>query len=125
MNLVILEGNLGSDPTVRFTADGKAVANLSMATHEMRGETKYTEWHRVVAFGKLAEVVEKYYKKGKQVLCQGRKQTRTWQDKEGNSRETVEIVAHFLRLLGAPDGSAPRASREAPPMEAYDDDIPF
>jgi single-strand DNA-binding protein len=155
LNKVMLIGNLGADPEVRYTAGGAAVANVRLATADTwrdkdSGETQErTEWHRVVFFGRLAEIVEQYVKKGSQIYIEGRIQTRKWQDKDGNEKFSTEIVASDMQMLGgrsgaggggAPGGggersgsslggggsrndSAPRGQAE-PPMD-FDDDIPF
>lgn len=115
MNKVILEGFLGSDPRIAYAKSGTCVANLSVATHERRGEENYTEWHRVVVFGKVAEAADKWYKKGKQVLIEGRLQTRKWVDKDKIDRYTTEILASYARLLGKNDQPAD----DTPPDEAY------
>jgi len=126
LNEVRLIGNLGKDAEVSYTPSGIAVANLSLATTERwtdktTGETREkTEWHRIVCFDKLAEMVGKMYKKGKQVFASGTLQTRTWVDKSDITRYTTEIKATRLRLLGpAPGGGA---SSPTPPMT--DADIP-
>ncbi|HEX5131964.1 MAG TPA: single-stranded DNA-binding protein [Candidatus Krumholzibacteria bacterium] len=105
VNKVILIGNLGGDPTVRYTSGGAAVANFNIATSERfnnkAGEREErTEWHRVVAFGKLAEICQQYLKKGKQVYIEGRIQTRQWEDQQGQKRYTTEIVANTMQMLG-------------------------
>ena len=106
VNKVILVGNLGRDPEVRYTAGGAAVANLRIATSEQwrdkqTGEKKEnTEWHSVVLFGKLGEIAGEYLKKGRTVYIEGRLQTRKWQDKDGNDRYTTEIVASDMQMLG-------------------------
>ena len=148
INKVILIGNLGNDPDIRYTASGAAVANISLATAETwrdkdSGEQQErTEWHRVVFFGRLAEIVGEYLRKGSQIYVEGRLQTRKWQDKEGNDRYTTEIVANEMQMLGGRSGgsanyeSAPQAassnSQKAPePVSSgsssddFDDDIPF
>jgi single-strand DNA-binding protein len=146
INKVILIGNLGNDPEVRYTAGGAAVANISLATTDSwrdknTGEQQErTEWHRVVFFGRLAEIVGEYLKKGSQVYVEGRLQTRKWQDKDGNDRYTTEIVANEMQMLGGRGGGAERdTSRAAPASESrgreepaprtdsefVDDDIPF
>lgn len=111
INKVILIGNLGSDPEARHTAGGKAVTNLSLATSESwrdknSGEqvTK-TEWHRVVAFGKVAEIMGEYLRKGSKVYIEGSLQTRKWQDRDGNDRYTTEIVARDMQMLDTREGS--------------------
>jgi single-strand DNA-binding protein len=98
VNKVILVGNLGGDPDSSSTKNGNNVINFSVAT---KGYNDATDWHRVVAFGKLAEVGAKYLVKGKQVYIEGRLQTRKWADKEGNDRYTTEIVANEIKFLGA------------------------
>lgn len=141
VNKVILVGNLGQDPDVRYTADGRAIANISIATTDSwkdknTGEQQdRTEWHRVVFFNRLAEIVSEYLKKGAQVYVEGRLQTRKWQDKEGNDRYTTEIVASEMQMLGGRSGGtadfgggqqqqAPAAA-PAPTVDDLDDDIPF
>ena len=154
VNKVTLIGNLGNDPEVRYGASGNAVANVSLATTESwrdkdSGEQQEkTEWHRVVFFGKLAEIVGEYLKKGRQVYVEGRLQTNKWQDKEGNDRYTTQIVANEMQMLGSKDNnlnnqdfssSNPAASAEEKkqpeekkqsasiesPMDNFDEDIPF
>jgi single-strand DNA-binding protein len=105
VNKVILIGNLGSDPTVRFTQGGTAVANFNIATTERfnnrNGEREErTEWHRIVAWGRLAEICQQYLKKGKQVYIEGRLQTRQWEDQQGQKKYTTEIVASNMQMLG-------------------------
>ena len=105
INKVIIIGNLGNDPEMRYSADGKAIANISVATTETRkdkaGEKQEkTEWHRVSMFGRLAEIAGEYLKKGSSVYIEGKLQTRKWQDKEGNDRYTTEIVANEMKMLG-------------------------
>lgn len=136
VNKVILIGNLGRDPEVRFTQGGTPVANFTMATTERwndpSGEKKErTEWHRIVVWGKQAEVAAEYLKKGRSVYVEGSLQTREWTDRDGNKRYTTEVRAQRLQFLGArPDdrgGSAPAPVEEAAePAGGYaDDDIPF
>jgi len=105
VNKVILIGNLGADPELRYTPSGAAVCELRLATNESwtdRSGKKHerTEWHRVVVWGKRAEVVEKYLSKGRQVYVEGRIRTRSWEDKEGNKRYTTEIIADNVQFLG-------------------------
>lgn len=107
VNKVILLGFLGKDVEMRYTPSGIAVANFSLATSETRNkdgqkETK-TEWHRVIAFGKLAEICGEYLSKGRQVYLEGKLQTRSWDDKEGNKRTTTEILANTVQILGKKD----------------------
>lgn len=139
LNKVILIGNLGRDPEVRYTPSGLAIANFSIATSEnwanKNGEKETrTEWHRIVAFGKLGEICGEYLSRGKQVYIEGRLQTREWEDKEGIKRYTTEIVASQMLMLGAKDSiDAARSSANmqksdmpAPSFpNAPDDDIPF
>ena len=112
VNKVILVGNLGQKPEMRYTATQSAVANLSIATTESwkdkeSGEMRdKTEWHRVVYFGKLAEIVEKYLDKGSSVYVEGKLQTRKWQDKNGADRWTTEIVGSELTMLGSRSSSS-------------------
>jgi single-strand DNA-binding protein len=106
VNKVILIGNLGADPDLRHTPSGTAVSNLRLATTEVfsnrEGEkTKRTEWHRVVVFGRLAEICNQYLKKGRQVYIEGRLQTREWEDKSGDKRYTTEVVANNMVMLGS------------------------
>lgn len=149
INKVILIGNLGADPEVRYTQGGLAVANASVATTESRknrdsGESvEKTEWHRVVFFNRLAEIVGEYCKKGTKVYIEGRLQTRKWQDKNGQDRYTTEIIANDMQMLdsrvGSVDGAtapssnfsrgsaAPTSQNQPAPAldQEFDDDIPF
>jgi len=140
INKVILVGNLGRDPEVRYTPSGVAVANFTIATSEKwkdknTGEMQErTEWHRIVAWGKLGEICGEYLSKGRQVFIEGRIQTREWEDKEGIKRYTTEIVANEMKMLGARDSGEParpptpvQAPEYAgPPLpENQEDDIPF
>ncbi|MFC1859666.1 single-stranded DNA-binding protein [Thermodesulfobacteriota bacterium] len=136
----ILIGNLGKDPEVRYTPSGLAVANFNIATSEKwkdkdTGDMKErTEWHRIVAFGKLGEICGEYLSKGRQVYVEGRIQTRDWEDQQGIKRYTTEIVASDMKMLG-PRGSAEtaRTPYDAPTpdypelhhSESSEDDIPF
>jgi len=106
VNKAILIGNLGRDPEIRYTPSGMAVANFSIATTENwvkkdGGKETRTEWHRIVAFGKLGEICGQYLSKGKQVYIEGRIQTREWEDRDKNKRYTTEIVAWQMQMLGA------------------------
>jgi single-strand DNA-binding protein len=137
VNLVIIVGNLGQDPEVRYTPSGDAVANLSVATSESwkdknTGEKQErTEWHRIVAFRKLAEIMGEYLKKGSKVYIEGKLQTRKWQDKNGVERYTTEIVADRMEMLdprggGGRDHATDSSSREEQPVPDFDDsNIPF
>ncbi len=134
-------GNLGKDPETRFLPDGKAVCNFSIACSESwkdkaTGEKKETtEWVRITAFGRLAEICGEYLKKGSQVYVEGKLVTRKWQDKDGQDRYTTEIHIHDLKMLGGrPEGgsSAPRREAEKPAgkkpagqFQDLDDDLPF
>lgn len=112
VNKVILVGRLGRDPETRFTGGGQAVANFSVATDETfkdkNGERqKRTEWHKIVVWGKQAEIAQQYLKKGSLIFIEGRIQSREWQDKEGQKRTSFEIVATNFRMLGGrSDGAA-------------------
>jgi single-strand DNA-binding protein len=105
VNKVILIGNLGRDPELRYTQGGQAVANFTLATNE-RFSTKdgdkqeRTEWHRIVAWGRTGELCAQYLSKGRSVYIEGRLQTREWEDKEGQKRRTTEIVANTVQFLG-------------------------
>jgi single-strand DNA-binding protein len=133
VNKVILVGNLGRDPEVRYMPDGAAIANISVATTDQwkdkNGEKQErTEWHRVAFFGKLAEIAGEYLKKGSQVYVEGRLQTRKWQDKEGQDRYTTEIVADRMQMLGSRSGmgggmggnAGDSGERGAPPSQLED-----
>ncbi len=105
INKVILVGHLGQAPEVRHSANGQAMCNFSIATNETwtdksGAKQEKTEWHRVVAFGKLAEVCGQYLSKGRQVYAEGKLQTRQWQDKDGATRYTTEMVAQTVQFLG-------------------------
>ena len=157
INKVILVGNLGKDPEIRYSASGAAIANITVATSDnwkdkQTGEKQErTEWHRVVFFNRLAEVVGEYLKKGSQVYVEGRLQTRKWQGKDGQDRYTTEIVANEMQMLGGRAGGGssdydqsggysqparPAASSAPAPaaapaqsneggFDSFDDDIPF
>lgn len=148
VNKVILIGNLGKDPEVRFTPNGLAVANVTIATSEVwkdkaTGENQErTEWHRVVFYNRLAEIAGEYLRKGSKIFIEGRLQTRKWQDKTTNQdRYTTEVIADTLEMLGskAGGGSSDAPSHHSPAsekspemasvsgdsMDNFDDDIPF
>ncbi|MFP4610174.1 MAG: single-stranded DNA-binding protein [Thiohalophilus sp.] len=151
INKVILVGNLGRDPEVRYSANGAAIANVSIATSESwkdknTGEqVEKTEWHRVVMFRRLAEIAGEYLKKGSKVYIEGKLQTRKWQDKEGQDRYTTEIVANEMQMLDSRGGGSASFDNnydsgqsssgggtgggggqpEPVPMGDFDDDIPF
>jgi len=118
LNKVMLLGRLGRDPEVRYTASGKAVASFTLATSETwrdqdGADKERTEWHRIVAWGRLGEICGEYLGKGKQVYLEGRIQTRDWEDRDGNKRTTVEIIASDMIMLGGPGGMAGRGSEES------------
>ncbi len=138
LNKVMLIGNLGKDPEVRYTTSGTAVASFSLATSEKfknkNGEwEEKTEWHNITLWGRLAEIAGEYLAKGKTVYIEGRLQTRKWQDRDGRDRYTTEIVGEKMQMLGARgEGGRPGAGRpevgepgfEEPAFNP-DDDIPF
>ncbi|QED27769.1 single-stranded DNA-binding protein [Microvenator marinus] len=141
LNKVMLIGRLGSDPELRYTQGGQPVANFNLATNERwndkNGQSQErTEWHRVVVWGKLAELCEKYLKKGRQAYVEGRLQTNSWDDKDGNKRYTTEVVAQTVQFLdggssGGGGGPSGRDDGPGPGPESNfdqsfnDDDIPF
>lgn len=156
VNKVIVMGHLGKDPEVRYSPSGSAVANFSLATSEQfkdrdGNKQERTEWHRVVLFGRTAEIAGEYLRKGRMAYVEGRLQTRKWTDKDGQDRYTTEIVGERLQLIGGReqvDGgeeeqrpaapSKPSAPRQAKPSQApasddqppagnfdFEDDIPF
>jgi single-strand DNA-binding protein len=157
VNKVILVGNLGADPETRYMPNGDAVANVRLATTESwkdkaSGEKReLTEWHRIVFYRRLAEIVGQYLKKGSSIYIEGRIRTRKWQDKEGQERYTTEIEANEMQMLGsrqgasssggeaeyggsmpsspapasAPGGARPAPAKKTPGFEDMDDDIPF
>ncbi len=150
VNKVILVGNLGRDPEVRYLPDGGAVTNVSVATtdtwKDKSGEKQErTEWHRIAFFGKLAEIAGEYLKKGSQVYVEGSLRTRKWQDKEGKERYTTEIIADRMQMLGSRGGGSesmarepkaaaaesgggggkPAAKKGGASFDDMDDDIPF
>jgi single-strand DNA-binding protein len=110
VNKVILIGNLGRDPETRYSADGAAITNITLATTDSwkdkaTGEKKeQTEWHRVVFFGRLAEIAGEYLRKGRPVYIEGRLRTRKWTDKEGQERYTTEVTADVMQMLGSREG---------------------
>lgn len=144
VNKAIIIGTLGKDPEVKYTAGGSAIVNVSVATNETwkdrgTGENQErTEWHRIVIFGKLAEIAAQYLKKGGQVYFEGRIQTRKWQGQDGQDRYTTEIVANEMQMLGSRGNSdmqsgqvagdtyrpGPNANVPPVPVDGFDD-IPF
>ncbi len=136
VNKVILVGRLGADPEIRYTPDGTMVTNLSVATNEQwkdkDGERQQrTEWHRVVTFRRLAEICGNYLSKGSLVYLEGRIQTRSWDDKDGNKRYTTEIIASNMQMLDRKSDAsgysdeAPANSRAETGLGTYEDDVPF
>lgn len=140
VNKVILIGNLGRDPEIRYTTGGSAVANFTVATTEAytnKGGEKQevTEWHKVVAWGRLAEICGEYLTKGKMIYIEGTLRTRSWEDKEGKTRWTTEIIARNMQMLSPAGGKAEQpASRDDRVPDDFDmdeesfgsdDDIPF
>lgn len=151
INKVILVGNMGNDPEVRYTPAGAAVTTISLATTENwkdkeGNKQEKTEWHRVVFFSRLAEIAGEYLKKGSQVYIEGKLRTNKWQDKNGQDRYTTEILANEMQMLGGRGGdsgqggfssgggmpSAPKANNQqqnnnnpAPNFDDFDDEIPF
>ncbi|MGR5096854.1 single-stranded DNA-binding protein [Vibrio maritimus] len=127
VNKVILVGNLGNDPEVRYMPSGGAVANITIATSETwrdkaTGEQREkTEWHRVAIFGKLAEVAGEYLRKGSQVYIEGQLQTRKWQDQSGQDRYTTEVVVQgyhgVMQMLGSRQGGAPQSPQQGLPQQ--------
>ena len=153
INKVILVGNLGGDPETRYLPNGNAVTNITLATtdswkdKQTGQQQERTEWHRVVLFGKVAEIAAEYLRKGSQCYIEGRLQTRKWQDQQGQDRYSTEVVVDMggtMQLLGGRGDAAPRqshpqehaarqpaprqqqeAQHPAPDYDSFDDDIPF
>ena len=142
VNKVILIGNLGRDPELRYTQSGTAVANFTLATTETwnkkeGGKDERTEWHRIVAWGRTGELCAQYLAKGRTVYVEGRIQTREWENKEGQKQRTTEIVANTVQFLGGPRGSGGGGGGgntgggggsggfDPGPSEPPADDIPF
>ena len=147
VNKVILIGNLGRDPETRYSPDGAAITNVSVATTRRYKDSsgqqqEETEWHRVVFFGRLAEIAGEYLRKGRPVYVEGRLRTRKWTDKEGVEKYTTEIVAENMQMLGSREGMGGGSDADEPPAPArpasgkpaakptqsigeMDDDIPF
>ena len=148
VNKVILVGNLGRDPEIRYMPSGDAIANFSIATTDTWKDKsgvrqERTEWHRISMFGKVAEIAGQYLKKGSSVYIEGRLQTRKWTDKEGAERQTTEVVADRMQMLGSRGGGGgyrddddeqfdqstrstqQRPAQQSRPNDDFDDDIPF
>lgn len=143
VNKVILIGRLGKDPETRYMTNGDAVANVSIATSEnwkdKNGEKQSkVEWHNLIFFRRLAEVAGEYLKKGSQVYIEGKIQTRKWEDKEGTTRYTTEIIVHEMQMLGSKQSDAPdheqgkqaqkqahQSALESSAFNDFHDDVPF
>lgn len=136
INKVILVGRLGNDPEIRYTQQGTAVANFSLATSDNwtdkdGNRQEKTEWHRVVVWGKIAEICGQYLGKGRQVFVEGRLQTRQWDDKDGNKRYTTEINASTVQFLdrgqdqASASGGMDQQPISAPDQLPIEEDIPF
>ena len=146
VNKVILVGNLGADPEIRYSGNNNAIATVNLATSRTwrdrsSGEKQEkTEWHRVVFFGRLGEIVAEFLKKGSQIYVEGRMQTRKWQDRDGHDRYTTEVIADEMRMLGrgsrSGDHQQSHSADNASPYhedmgsgessnDSFDDDIPF
>ena len=135
VNKALIIGNLGQDPEIKYTQSGSPVANLSVATSERwkdknTGEQKeQVEWHRVVIFGRLAEIAEQYLKKGSKIFVEGKLQTRDWEDSEGKKRYTTEVVAREMTMLDSKgdsmDSSSSNSSSSKPNNDKFEEDIPF
>lgn len=143
INKVILIGNLGADPDVRYMPSGSAVTNIRVATtesfkdKETGQQQERTEWHSIAMFGRLAEIAGEYLRKGSQVYIEGRLRTRKWQDKQGNDRYSTEVIADEMQMLGGRGGGAavsaeagqgepaPKRRAAAETVSEPDDDIPF
>ena len=122
VNKVMLIGRLGKDPELRYTTNGQPVANFTVATTEVRGskdteKQEYTEWHRVVAWGRLAEICGEYLSKGKMVYVEGSLRTRSWDDKQGGKRWTTEVISQTMQIL------SPAGEKQSEPVKK-DADIP-
>ena len=143
INKVILVGNLGNDPEIRYMPNGDAVCNLSIATSEswkdkQGQQQERTEWHRLTMYRKLGEIAAEYLKKGSQIYVEGKLQTRKWQDQQGNDKYTTEVICDQMQMLGGRDNNqqAQPAKQPVPQQQKapqnnsassaeYDDDIPF
>lgn len=141
INKAIILGTVGKDPDMRCTNSGSAIASFSLATNEKFKDKsgnmqERTEWHNVTAFGKLAEIVQQYVRKGMPLYIEGAIRTEQWQDKEGNTRYTTKIIANELQMLGGKEQGNPTAQSAKRPTEAprgqqghsqdeFEDDIPF
>jgi len=136
LNKVLIIGNLGADPDIKYTQAGSPVANLSVATSESwkdkttNEKVEKVEWHRVVVFGRLAEIAEQYLKKGSKIFVEGKLQTRDWEDSEGKKRYTTEVIAREMTMLdskGDSNASSPQPSNSDSKQDndKFEEDIPF
>jgi single-strand DNA-binding protein len=130
LNKVMLIGRLGKDPEIRYMQNGTAVANFTMATNRpvKKGDSweEETDWHRIVAWDKLAEIASKYMKKGQMVYIEGQLRTKDWEDKEGNKRQTTEVFAKDLQLLSPKSQSEQSNEDQYTASSGHDDeDVPF
>ena len=136
LNKVLILGNLGADPDIKYTQAGSPVANLSIATSESwkdkttNEKVEKVEWHRVVVFGRLAEIAEQYLKKGSKIFVEGKLQTRDWEDSEGKKRYTTEVIAREMTMLdskGDSNASSPQPSNSDSKQDndKFEEDIPF
>ena len=136
INKVILVGNLGRDPEVRVSGGGTTIVNMAVATsYKGKDAEESTEWHRVVAFGKLAEICGEYLRKGSQIYVEGRLQTRKWDDANGVTKYSTEVVAGEMQMLGskntpelparAPEARVPEVKKNKAVAGEFEDDIPF
>ena len=130
LNKVMVIGNLGADPEMRYTADGAAVTNFRIAASRnypgADGERKEeTEWFRIVAFGKLAELCDQYLQKGRRVYVEGRLRTRSWEGQDGQKRYTTEVIAEDVIFLDSKPGGAPQGDNQDAAMDLEPEDVPF
>lgn len=126
MNKHIIVGTLGKDPEVKYTGEGMAIANFTVATNDFVKKEKVTDWHNCVAFGKSAETIEKYFSKGDSITIEGKVKTRKWEDKEGNTRYNTETIVERLEFVGK-NAEKSGTTKPAQPQsdDAFSDDIPF
>ncbi|QEO57579.1 single-stranded DNA-binding protein [Francisella marina] len=120
INKVLLLGRIGQDPEVRQTQQGTTIANISLATNDGMGDNITTEWHKVVVFGKSAEAIQKYAKKGTQLFIEGRLRTNKWQDKNGNTQYTTEVIASSFQFIGGSNSDNKQSSPQPQQRPAQD-----
>ena len=130
LNKIMLIGHLGGDVTARYTQSGTAVSNFSIATTERfkdksGQQQEVTTWHRIVTWGRLAEICSEYLTKGSKVYIEGKLTEKKWTDQNGNERVSAEIVAHEMKMLDGKGGSREQHSPEPPPMGGTGEDLPF